>query len=232
MSLIRSMIRVFPQTIPVLIGYFFLGTAYGILMVDAGYGLAWIAASSLLMFAGSGQYVTISLLAAQVHPVYAFLVILLVNARHIFYGIALLPKYQGKGWKKWYMIWGMTDETFSINSTLSIPSDCQSCNHYFAITLLNHSYWVLSGLFGGLVGLVFQFDTTGFEFVLTALFIVIFLDQWDKTKEHRPALLGVVMTVLSLVIFGKEWFLLPAMLLISVSLWLLKPRIHVEDLPL
>lgn len=218
----------FPLSIPVLIGYLLLGTAYGILMDQAGYDAIWTFFSSLFMFAGSAQYLSIGFLATNAPLWYVFIIIFVVNARHLFYGIGMLKKYQLLGWKRWYLIFGLTDETFSIVSTHKIPETIDRGWFYFLLTLMNQFYWVASSVLGAILGNLIEFDTKGMDFVLTALFIVIFLGQWEQTKEHRPALIGLFGTSIALVFFGSTWFLVPAMFLIITLLFLSKPHLRYE----
>ena len=156
---------------------------------------------------------TVNLLLSAFHPLYAFFLALMVNARHLFYGISMLSKYKGVGWKKLYLIYGMCDESFTVNCTVTPPSDVDRGWFMFFVTLLNHIYWVTGATLGALLGYVIQFDTKGIEFVMTALFIVMFINQWEEATEHRSALTGFGCSALCLFIFGKESFLLPAMAL-------------------
>lgn len=220
----RAAIRAaFPYTIPILTGYLFLGTAYGILLRSAGYSLLWALGTSTFIFAGSMQFVSVSLLALGVSPLYAFFVTLMVNARHIFYGISTLEHYRGTGRYKPYLIFGLTDETFSVVCSTDPPETVDRTLFYFYITLLNQIYWITGSLIGSLAGsLLHTVDSTGFGFVLTALFVVIFLNQWHESKNHLPALIGVAATALCLILFGSEQFLLPAMALILLAATLLQ----------
>ena len=145
-----------------------------------------------------------------------FLLTLMVNARHLFYGISMLEKYKGMGWKKPYLIFGMCDETFSINCTVTPPEGVDRGWFMFFVTLLNQTYWVAGATLGALLGSVLHFDTTGIEFVMTALFTVMFVNQWEEAKDHRPALTGLGCAALCLAVFGSDGFMLPAMALIIV----------------
>ena len=194
----------FPATIPVLTGYLCLGAAYGLLMSANGFGLVWTALASLLCFAGSMQYAAVGLLAAGFDPVQALLLSLMVNARHLFYGVSMLEKYRGLGWRRIPLIFGLTDETFSLVSTLEPPEGTRPGEFYLWITALDYSYWVGGSVLGALLGGLLTVDTTGLDFVLTALFVVLFMEQWKK-PENRPAgVVGLACTALSLVIFGPE----------------------------
>lgn len=208
----------FRQTIPVMVGYIFLGTAYGILMQTSGYSILWALAMSIFVYAGSLQYASIPMLAASVHPMYAFLMALMINARHLFYGISMLGKYQGTGWKKPYLIFGLTDETFSVVCDLKVPNQMSEDKLFFLITFFNQCYWVLGTLLGCVAGSLITFNSTGLDFALTALFVVIFTGQWMEQKNHTPALTGVLASLVCLRIFGPDTFIIPSMVLIMLVL--------------
>lgn len=207
-----------PHTIPVFTGFIFLGIAYGILMNTKGYGMGWTILMSLMVFAGSAQYVAITFLTSVFNPVYALLMTLMINARHLFYGISMLDKYKTTGKMKPYLIFGLCDETFSIVCSTKPPEGVNQNWFYFFITLLDHSYWVLGSAIGGMLGSMFSFNTKGLDFVLTALFVVIFVGQWKTQKDHKPAVIGVLCSVICLVIFGASNFIIPSMIAILVVL--------------
>lgn len=214
----------FPKTVPVMVGYLFLGAAYGILMKVNGFGLGWVAASSIFVYAGSLQYLEVTLLAGLVNPVYAFLMGLMINARHLFYGISMLGKFRDvKRWKP-YLIFSLTDETFSVlcgkDVTEEMPENLEKDQVYLWISLLDQCYWVLGSVLGCLIGNLLTFDTTGLDFALTALFVVIFTDQWKSQKNHRPALVGLIGSWICVAVFGADAFIIPAMVLIlAVLTW-------------
>lgn len=224
----KALKAAFPHTIPVFTGFTFLGIAYGILMNSEGYGLGWIVLMSLVVFAGSMQYVAITLLTSIFNPIAALMLTLMVNARHIFYGISMLDKYKGTGKFKPYLIFGMCDETFSIICSTEPPEGVNRNWFMFFITLLDHGYWVLGSALGGLLGYMVSFNTKGLDFVLTALFVVIFIGQWKTQKNHSPAVIGVVCTVICLVLFGKSNFIIPSMLLILAVLTIFKNKFTKE----
>lgn len=209
-----------PHTIPIGIGFLFLGMSYGFLMRSKGFPIVYPIVMSLFIFAGSMEFVTVELLLSAFQPVYAFFLTLMVNARHLFYGISMLEKYKNTGLKKLYLIFGMCDESFTINCSVQPPPDVDKGWFQFFVTLLDHFYWVASTTLGALLGGVVPFNTDGIEFVMTALFVVMFLNQWDDAKGHRPALAGIGCSVLCLFLFGSEHFLLPAMALIVLYLLL------------
>ncbi len=219
----------FPHTLPVLAGFPFLGIAYGVLMASKGYGAFWSFAASACCFCGSMQFVAITLLTAAFDPLQAFLLTLLVNARHLFYGLSMLGRYRGAGRLKPALIYLLCDETFSINATTSAPEGVDKNRFYLCISLLNYLYWVGGTLLGGLLGNFVRFDTTGLDFALTALFAVSFLSQWGEQKNRIPAVIGVGVSALCLAVFGPEHFILPAMAGILAVLLLLRPRLERKD---
>lgn len=211
-----------PHTIPVLSGYIVLGAAYGILIKGQGFHLFWIAFSSIFIYAGSMQFVTVALLASGFDFFGAFLMTLMVNARHLFYGISFLQKYRNMGWIKPYLIFSLTDETFSLLCSAKTPTGIPEKWFYFYISLLNQIYWITGSVLGGLLGGLFSLEAKGLDFVLTALFVVIFIDQWKVAKNHTPALIGVLSALVCRIIFGASDFILPSMALILLLLTLLK----------
>lgn len=201
----------FPLTVPVLTGYLFMGMAFGILLQSRGYGPVWAFAMSLTIFAGSGQFVAVGMLAAGFHPLSAFFTTIMVNARHIFYGISMLEKFRGLGKEKFYLIFALTDETFALLNAAEPPDDAKPSHFYMAIALLDHSYWIAGCTLGGLLGAALPIDTSGIEFVMTALFVVIFLEQWQQSANRIPALIGLGASALCLLVFGPSRFILAAM---------------------
>lgn len=208
----------FPATIPVLTGYLCLGLAYGLLMAANGYGPLWATLMSAIGFGGSMQYVAITLLVTAFDPLQAFLLAVMVNARHMFYGLAMLDKYRGMGKLRPFVIYVLSDETFSLVSTLEPPAGVERRDLYFWISLLDYAYWVAATALGGLLGSLITFDTTGMDFALTALFVVLFLEQWKK-RENRPAgVIGLGCAAVSLAVFGADNLVIPAMVLILAVL--------------
>ena len=208
-------------TLPVLTGYLVLGFGFGIIMKANGFGVALTAAMSLLIYAGSMQYAAIGLMTGGASLLTVALTTLMVNARHLFYGISMLEKYRDVGKAKPYLIFGLTDETYSLVCTdlEEIPTE-QRRDYCLWVTLLDHLYWVGGSVLGALAGTVLQFNSEGIDFALTALFLVVFTEQWLSAQRHGPALIGVGVSVLSLLVFGRESFLIPAMLGIGVMLCL------------
>ncbi len=211
---ITALKAAFPYTVPILTGFLVLGTAYGIYMKVSGFSALLSLGISLLVFAGSMQFVAVDLLLGVFNPIGALLLTLMVNARHLFYGISMLEKYKNIGKKRWYLIFGLIDETFSINCTLAVPQGVDKGWFYFYVTLLNHLYWLSGTALGALFGSLVTFNTEGLEFVMTALLFVLFLEQILKEKNYFSAFTGVAVSALSLLLFGKDRFIVPAMLII------------------
>lgn len=203
-----------PYTIPICIGFLFLGMSYGFLMRSKGFSFIYPMLMSFFIFAGSMEFVTANLLLSAFDPIYAFFLTLMVNARHLFYGISMLEKYKNVGWKKFYLIFGMCDESFTVNCTVTPPSDVDKGWFMFFVTMLNQIYWVSGATLGALLGYIIHFDTKGIEFVMTALFVVMFINQWEEKNTHKSALIGLGCSTICLLIFGSERFILPAMVLI------------------
>ncbi|MFC0211792.1 azaleucine resistance protein AzlC [Paenibacillus chartarius] len=216
----------FPSTIPIFAGFMFLGIAYGIYMNSLGFSAIYPMLISLTVFAGSMEFVTANLLMGAFNPFYALFLTLMVNARHLFYGISLLDQYGAAGKKKWYMIFGLCDESFAINNTIHVPKNVEKGWVMFFVTLLNQLYWVLGATIGGIFGSYMKFNTEGLDFVMTALFAVIFIEQWMKEKKHYSALVGIGISVISLSIFGGTRFIIPAMMAILGVLTLLRKSIE------
>ena len=217
-----------PYTLPICIGFIVLGMSYGFLMRSKGFPLIYPMLMSLFIFAGSMEFVTVNLLLSDFNPLHVFFLTLMVNARHIFYGISMLDKYKNCVWKKPYLIFGMCDETFTVNCAVTPPEDVDKGWFMFFVTLLNQIYWVSGATLGALLGYIIHFDASGIEFVMTALFVVMFINQWEETKEHTPALMGLGCSLLCLVIFGSSNFIIPAMILIVLCLSLCKVRLEAK----
>lgn len=218
----KALQAAFRDTLPVLTGYVFLGFGFGILMYQNHFGFLWSVAMSLFIYAGSMQYVGVSLLAGGAGFLTTALTTLLVNARHLFYGISMVDAYKGAGKKKPYLIFALTDETYSLVSQRQPPEGMDRHTYCFLVSFLDQCYWVAGTALGALAGAVLPVNLAGIDFVLTALFVCIFVEQWLSTKAHLPALIGVGATVLCLLIFGKDIFLIPSMAVIALTLTLLK----------
>lgn len=225
----KALKAAFPHTIPIMTGFLFLGASYGIYMNVSGFEFWYPIITSMLIFAGSVEFVTVNLLLGAFNPLQAFLLALMINARHIFYGISMLDKYRGTGLKKFYLIYGMCDESFSVNYTAKIPEDVDKGWFMFFVNLLNQIYWVAGATIGGILGGVIAFNTNGIEFVMTAMFVVIFLEQWLKEKNHIPSILGLVISVVCLILFGADKFIIPSMAAMLIILTLLRKVLDKGD---
>ena len=212
----------FLDTVPVMTGYIFLGFGFGILMQQNGFGVLWAGAMSLFIYAGSMQYVAVSLLTSGVSLLTAAMTAFVVNARHLFYGISMVDTYKGMGRKKPYLIFGLTDETYSLVSQLQLPKDVSPSGYCFLVTLFDHIYWVSGTVLGSLTGTLLPINYEGVDFALTALFVTIFVEQWLSTKNHGPAIVGVAATVICLILFGADVFLIPSMVIIAVCLTVMR----------
>ena len=206
----------FLHTVPVMTGYLFLGFGFGIILQQNGYGVLWALAMSLFIYAGSMQYVGVGLLTGGVSLLTAAVTTLMVNARHLFYGISMVDAYKGTGKRKPYLIFALTDETFSLVSQ-GAPEKVDRVGYYFLVSLLNQCYWVVGSMLGSLAGKL-PLDFTGIDFALTALFITIFVEQWLTTRNHFPALVGVLSAGACLIVFGADGFLIPTMAIIVAIL--------------
>lgn len=225
----KALKAAFPYTLPICIGFLFLGISYGFMMRSKGFSVWYPFFMSMFIFAGSMEFVTASLLLSAFNPVAAFFMALVVNARHLFYGISMLNKFKNTGVKKYYLIFGMCDETFSINCNVEPPEGVDRGWFMFFVTVLNQIYWVAGATLGALLGYVIHFDTTGIEFVMTALFTVMFVDQWRETDNHVPALTGLFCSVLCLLLFGSEYFIIPAMILIVICFAAMKKKLYKKE---
>ena len=221
--------KAFPYTIPVLTGYLFIGIAFGVMYAEKGYSFLWAILMSLLVYAGSGQYLAVNFFV----PGFSFLQVIfltfMVNVRHVFYGISLLEKFNKMGMKRWYMIFGLTDETYSLLCTTNVPEDVEESKFLFAISILDQSYWVLGSAIGAIAGTVLPINSEGIDFAMTALFVVIFIEQWMDKKNRIPEIIGVIVAIVALNIFGASNFVLPAMLAIVALLFIGRKKLDKED---
>lgn len=221
---LKTIRQAFYKSVPVMAGYVVLGTGFGILMRNAGYGVLWTAAMSAFIYAGSMQYVGVSLLTGGASVLTTALTTIMVNARHLFYSISMIDTYKDAGQFKPYMIFALTDETYSLLCDGTTPDGTEPNLYRFFVSLFNQCYWVSGSVLGSLLGTVLPFPTTGIEFSMTALFVAAFTEQWLTTKDHVPALTGLLSTLLCLLVFGRDRFLIPAMLLITLILTILRRR--------
>ena len=225
----KTIAAAFPYTVPVLMGYLSIGIVFGWMMSAAGYVPLWSALMSMTIYAGSGQYLGVSLLSTAAPLADVALLTLIINFRHLVYGLSMLEKFRGMGARKWYMMFSLTDETYALLAGVEAPEGVEARDFYFAIALLDQSYWILGSVIGSVAGALIQFDTTGIDFAMTALFVVIAVDQWKAVREHLPALLGAGCTLLFLILVGEEQMLLPALGAIVAALLLLRPRLEKEQ---
>ena len=222
----RALAAAFPITNPVMVGYLFLGVAFGVLLQKNGYSVFWAILMSAVIYAGSMQFLAINFLTPGVGVLSIIFMTLMVNIRHIFYGLSMLERFRGTGKKKPYLIFSLTDETFSLLCSAEPPQGVDRGLFYFFISLLDQVYWVAGSALGGLAGALLSFNTKGIDFAMTALFVVIFVNQWRESKQHLPALCGLGLTALCLLVFGADNFLLPALLLILAALLLCRRRLE------
>lgn len=226
----RHLLReAFVHTIPVMTGYLFLGFAFGVFLESKGYGWPWALLMSVFIYAGSMQFVTVDLLAGAASLIGAAIMTLMVNARHLFYGIAMLDEFREIGRKKPYMIFSLTDETFSLFCALKEPPGPDRKRLLLYIALLDQLYWVLGSVVGSVFGSIWHIPSEGIDFVMTALFTVIFLDRWKAETDHTASILGIVISVLCLLMFGPSGFVIPAMLSITAVFLLLRGRLEKRE---
>ena len=214
----RALAAAFPYTIPILTGFLVLGCAYGLYMRVSGFSVWYPLLMSITIFGGSLEFVAVSMLLSTFAPLQTLMMGLMIQARHLFYGIAMLEKYKNMGWKKLYLIFGLCDETFSINCSVDAPEGVDRGWFMFFVTVLDQTYWVTGATLGSLIGTLISFDTQGLDFVMTAMFVVIFLEQWLKEKKHYTALIGVGASVACRLLFGADSFLVPTMICILLLL--------------
>ena len=216
--------KAFVDTIPVMTGYIVLGMGFGLVLDAKGYGIIWAFVMSAWIYAGSMQYLAVDLMAGGASLLTAAITTLMVNARHLFYGISMIDKYKHVGKKKPYLIFALTDETYSLVCSEHAGEGMNDrSNYFFLVSLLNQCYWVLGSVLGSALGAAMTINTEGVDFALTALFVTVFVEQWLSTKDHRPAIIGAGSSIACILIFGSGNFLIPAMLVITAALTLLRP---------
>lgn len=220
--------KAFPYTIPVLTGYLFIGIAFGVMYAEKGYSFLWAILMSVMVYAGSGQYLAVNFFVPGISFVQVIFLTFMVNVRHIFYGVSLLEKFNSVGKKRWYMIFALTDETYSLLCTTKIPKGVEEDKFLFAISVLDHFYWVLGSAIGAIAGTLLPISSEGIEFAMTALFVVIFIEQWMEKKNRIPELVGVAVAVVALLVFGVDSFVLPAMLAIVALLFVGRKTLEKE----
>ena len=225
-NIAKSFRAAFPKTIPIIPGYVFMGIAFGILLTNLGYAWYWTVLMAVVIFAGMAQFVSVNMLVPGLSFLHTFIFQFVLNARHIFYGLSMLEKFKIMDKLKPYMIFAMTDETYSILCSTKVPEGVSEKHYYFFIALLDQSYWVLGCFLGGVVGSMITFNTTGIDFSMTAFSVTVVIDQWKETKDHIPAICGFIITTICLMILGTEKFIIPALLGITACLLLFRRRIE------
>lgn len=221
--------KAFPYTIPVLTGYLFIGIAFGVMYAEKGYSFLWAILMSVMVYAGSGQYLAVNFFVPGISFIQVIFLTLMVNIRHVFYGISLLERFNKIGKSRWYMIFALTDETYSLLCTTKVPEGVNESKFLFAISVLDHSYWVLGSAIGAIAGTLLPISSEGIDFAMTALFVVIFIEQWMERRNRVPELIGVAVAITSLLIFGANNFVLPAMLAIVALLFLGRRKLDKEE---
>lgn len=221
--------KAFPYTIPVLTGYLFIGIAFGVMYAEKGYSFLWAILMSVLVYAGSGQYLAVNFFVPGISFVQVVFLTFMVNVRHVFYGISLLERFNKIGKSRWYMIFALTDETYSLLCTTKVPQGVDESKFLLAISILDHSYWILGSAIGAIAGTLLPINSEGIDFAMTALFVVIFIEQWMEKKNRIPEMIGVGVAIISLMIFGANNFVLPAMLAIVALLFVGRKKLDKED---
>ncbi len=219
----------FIKSLPVFAGYIVLGIGFGVLLAKAGYGIWWALAMSVTMYAGSMQYVAVSLLSGGASFITTAVTTLLVQARHLFYGISMIDKYKGAGIKKFYLAFALTDETYSLLCDGKHPEGTDLHLFQFLLSLFNQSYWIMGCLLGNFIGTNIEFNSAGIEFAMTAIFVTVFVEQWKSSKNHISAIVGVLSTAVCLAVFGKDNFLVPSMICITLLLFLLRKPLEKKE---
>ena len=229
----KALSAAFPVTVPVLMGYLAIGMASGFMLQAVGYNFIWAFFMSLTIYAGSGQYLGVTLLATAASLGTVALMTLLINFRPLVYGLSMLEKFRGMGWRKFYMIFSLTDETYALLSSAQAPVGVDPRNFYFAIALLDQSYWIIGSVIGAVAGALIPVDTKGIDFAMTALFVVIAVDQWKAYRKHLPALLGGAVTILFLIIlgqfFGQQQMLIVSLGVIVLLLLLFRDKLEEKE---
>lgn len=221
--------KAFPYTIPVLTGYLFIGIAFGVMYAEKGYSFLWAILMSIMVYAGSGQYLAVNFFVPGISFIQVIFLTFMVNVRHVFYGISLLERFNKVGKSRWYMIFALTDETYSLLCTTKVPEGVNESKFMFAISVLDQLYWVAGSAIGAIAGTLLPISSEGIDFAMTALFVVIFIEQWMDRKNRIPELIGVAVALISLIIFGANNFVLPAMLAIVALLFLGRKKLDKED---
>ncbi len=219
-----SLHHAFRASLPIMAGYGFLGVTYGIYMHELGFSFVYPMLLAVTVYAGSAEFLLGNMLLGSFHPIQAFLMVLMINARHLFYGLSMLDRYKGLGWKKFFLIFGMSDETFALTSSTKIPEGADKGWFLLWITWLDEAYWVTGATLGGIIGPYLKFDLKGLDFVLTAMFTAIFADNWLREKSHTSSMAGLFISAFCLLLFGADNFIIPSMVVILLFLTIYKKR--------
>jgi len=221
----KSLAAAFPHTVPVLMGYLSIGIVFGLMLSSIGFNAIWAAFMSLTVYAGSGQYLGVDLLAKMAPLTEVAFLTLVINFRHLVYGLSMLGKFHGMGLRKLYMIASLTDETYALLAGVEVPEDVNEKDFYFSIAIMNQLYWIVGSVIGAVAGSLITINTEGIDFAMTALFIVIAVEQWQSYPSHLPALLGAGGTLAALLLLGADSMLIPALCVIVAGLLILRPRL-------
>ena len=219
-----SLRHAFRASLPIMAGYGFLGVTYGIYMHELGFSFVYPMLLAVTVYAGSAEFLLGNMLLGSFRPIQAFLMVLMINARHLFYGLSMLDRYKGLGWKKFFLIFGMSDETFSLTSSAKIPEGADRGWFLLWITWLDEAYWVAGATLGGIIGPYLKFDLKGLDFVLTAMFVAIFADNWLREKNHTSSVSGLFISAFCLLLFGADNFIIPSMMVILLFLTIYRKR--------
>lgn len=221
--------KAFPVTIPVLLGYVPLGVAFGLMMSNAGYNVLWTVISSITIFSGTGQFVETSFLHSQTALYEVALIIIILNSRMMFYGLSFLDRYREIGARKWYLMFALTDETYALLCVQNTPEGVRQSDFMLAISFLNQIYWIVGGVVGAVAGALIKFDISGIDFIMTTLFVVLAINQWKAYKSHEPVFIGLLGSIGSLLMFGPDNFMIPALIIITISLIIRRKKIEEKN---
>ena len=219
-----SLRHAFRASLPIMAGYGFLGVTYGIYMHELGFSFVYPMLLAVTVYAGSAEFLLGNMLLGSFRPIQAFLMVLMINARHLFYGLSMLDRYKGLGWKKFFLIFGMSDETFALTSSAKIPEGADRGWFLLWITWLDEAYWVAGATLGGIIGPYLKFDLKGLDFVLTAMFVAIFADNWLREKDHTSSVSGLFISAFCLLLFGADNFIIPSMVVTLLLLTIYRKR--------
>ena len=226
----KALAAAFPATIPVLMGYLAIGIAFGLMLNAAGYNFIWSFFMSLTIYAGSAQYLEVTLLSTGAALAQVALLTLVLHVRHLVYGLSMLEKFRNiKGWRKFYLIFALTDETYALLASGQVPIGVEPGSYYLWVAVLDHCYWIAGSVIGAVAGALIRFNTEGIDFAMTALFVVIAVEQWQSYRSHRPVVLGFAAAIIGLVTVGADKMLLPALAIIIIALLVMRSRLEAAE---